>query len=69
MRDPKRIRPFLQVLATLWEKYSDMRFGQLVDNILYCRHAGDSLFYVEDDTFLELIKKYMEETNADTSPR
>ena len=30
MRDPKRIRPFLDRLATTWERVPDLRFGQLV---------------------------------------
>jgi len=30
MRDPKRIRPFLDQLARLWEQHPDLRFGQLI---------------------------------------
>ena len=38
-----------QCLMKLWEKYPDLRFGQLVCNIV----PENQLFYVEDDIMLE----------------
>ena len=55
MRDPARIDEFLQVFRNLWERYPDMRFGQLVVNTL-----GSDPFYKEDDEALLLVK-YAEE--------
>ena len=54
MRDPKRIKPFLDELEKLWKKYPDMRFFQLIDSIIICN--GD-LYYKEDDEALKIIKK------------
>ena len=53
MRNPKRIRPFLEELATLWEKYPDLRFGQLYQMIT----DGKDLFYLEDNVWLEKIQE------------
>lgn len=33
-RSINRIDPFIERLAVLWKKYPDMRFGQLVEDIL-----------------------------------
>ena len=49
MRDPKRIDGVLAAVKNLWEKYPDMRLGQLIWGI-----AGRDPFYMEDD---ELVKR------------
>lgn len=41
MRDPNRIRPFLDVLAATWEKQPDMRFGQLLTAAVLSGAFGD----------------------------
>lgn len=46
MRDPKRIVPMLELLRKAWERYPDMRLGQLVDNIFHS--SGGNQFYRED---------------------
>jgi len=33
MRDKNRIRPFLEELAKEWDKYPDLRFGQLMSDL------------------------------------
>lgn len=53
MRDPDRIYEFCNTLASVWSKYPDMRFGQLIVNVL-----GVDPFYIEDDKSLELIEKF-----------
>ena len=50
MRDPKRIRPFLEKIAEAWEKYPDLRFGQLVLNTVNNKAL---LYNIEDDIFLK----------------
>ena len=58
MRDPERIIPFLLEIGKLWkEKVPDWRFGQLMYNFFSA--YGDP-FYWEDNSFLELFKKYLE---------
>lgn len=50
MRDPKRIKKFLDRLGSLWELVPDWRFGQLVNNLQ--NYLDDDLFYLEEDQFL-----------------
>ena len=39
-----------------WEKVPDWRLGQLFCNLQSA--AGNDLFYVEDDEFVELLEEY-----------
>lgn len=55
MRDPARIRPFLDKLAAKWEKYPDLRFGQLIENISAYLPFGGSVWYAEDGNWEEAI--------------
>ena len=65
MRDPKRIKKFLDRLGSLWELVSDWRFGQLVNNLQ--NYLDDDLFYLEEDQFLlKLWEMLMDE--ADEAP-
>lgn len=57
MRDPKRIDEMCEQLKKLWKLQPDIRLGQLVCNTL----PQNNLFYVEDDTALEIINKKIEE--------
>lgn len=57
MRDPKRIDEMCEQLKKLWKLQPDIRLGQLVCNTL----PQNILFYVEDDTALEIINKKIEE--------
>ncbi len=56
MRDPKRIDEVLNTVKTVWEQYPDMRFGQLVVNVL-----GVDPFYIEDDVILKAFQNWIEE--------
>lgn len=62
MRDIKRIDEVLAVLKENWEKVPDWRLGQLLCNLQSA--AGNDLFYVEDDEFVELLKEYFNEGEA-----
>ena len=58
MRDKNRIKPFLQKVEELWLKYPDLRFGQLLHIVaLNSGWMNNDLFYIEDNTILEQIKK------------
>jgi len=63
MRDPERICKVLELLKTEWEKYPDLRLGQILVNIVgadtECSFSCPEVFYYEDD---ELIK-YLENKN------
>lgn len=61
MRDPKRIRKFMERLTQVWESVPDWRFGQLIENII--RGNGISfmkLFYMEDEEFLKLLDNFVD---------
>ena len=50
MRDPNRIRPFLNRVAEVWEKHPDLRFGQLILNVI---NNSDRLWNIEERGFLD----------------
>ena len=56
MRDPRRISQVLYEIKIIWEKYPDMRLGQLIGNVL----EGPSLYYVEDDGLVKALKDMYE---------
>lgn len=53
-RNQKRIKPFLEELEKLWEKYPDLRFGQIVSHI---ESDDTKMFYLEDDKIVERMKE------------
>ncbi|MDD3662483.1 MAG: hypothetical protein PHT84_01310 [Candidatus Pacebacteria bacterium] len=55
-RNRKRIAPFLEELGLLWEKYPDLRFGQIV---AYIENDDTKRFYMEDEELLERIHSFM----------
>ncbi|MCK4788084.1 MAG: hypothetical protein KAV87_30300 [Desulfobacteraceae bacterium] len=57
MRDPERIPRILAKIQEIWQKYPDLRLGQLIVNVSP-KHERN-LFYAEDDELehqLELFK-------------
>lgn len=56
MRDPNRIKPFLETIAKCWGQVPDWRFGQLIENLKRRLDIKD-LFYIEDKELEEAIKK------------
>ena len=57
-RDEKRIRPFLDHIAEVWEKYPDLRFGQLISNAT-CGKMD--IFFMEEDQMLQAINQFDEQ--------
>ena len=61
MRDPNRIKPFLDRFARVWMANPDLRFGQICE-IICCvdaqREGVPQLFYIEDDRFIKELEKY-----------
>ena len=63
MRDPARIKPFMQKLAHMWQQHvPDWRFGQLMSNFLgfVVSEIHRDIFFIEDDEMLELVNKFFE---------
>ena len=56
MRDKYRIEPFLKEFGELWNKYPDLRFGQLVMNLQSIISKNPDPFYIEDDQMLQAIR-------------
>ena len=52
MRDQSRIYDYISTLAEIWYKYPDLRFSQLVLNVI-----GLNDYYIEDDEIFEQFKK------------
>lgn len=53
MRDPDRIDKILEEVKRVWEKYPDLRLGQLLLNIPI---SGD-IYYIEDEQLIRELKK------------
>ena len=60
MRDKDRIRPICERLAVAWERFPDMRLGQLICNA-YAGVTKDP-FFVEDDVLIEMIEEFVKVT-------
>jgi hypothetical protein len=61
-RDPKRIDEILNRLKRLWLCYPDLRFGQLVSNIISGKPQPQ--FYIEDDEFVTAIEDYQKQISG-----
>lgn len=57
MRDKSRIKPFLAEVSDIWEKYPDLRFGQLVMDVM---PNCNRLWNIEEDSMLEAFHEFDE---------
>lgn len=56
MRNPNRIPKILVLLEKVWEKYPDLRLGQLIENIT--RDAGwNDAYCIEDDDLEKELRR------------
>lgn len=55
MRDPERIPIMLKQIKSMWEKYPDMRLGQLILNSIPPSSKID-LYYLEDDALSKCLE-------------
>lgn len=62
MRDPNRIKPFLNKLEELWERNSDLRFGQII--YLLADEIGRDIFFPEEKEWLDCIQKSINKGNV-----
>ena len=63
MRNPNRIKPYCDALATLWQTAPDLRLSQLMETLMNAWEArrGSSAFYAEDEEFLAFAFEYLNE--------
>ena len=61
MRDPNRIKPYCDTLATIWGIVPDWRLGQLMINAIYAytNEHGHDPFYIEDEDFLMYLYDFV----------
>jgi hypothetical protein len=56
MKDPKRIERLLIEFKKVWERNPDLRFFQVIE-LIKARLGKVNSFYLEDDHFVEFLKK------------
>lgn len=69
MRDKKRIPETLDLINTIWTRYPDLRFFQLMDYLVHKYSEMSNvespnkidLFNLEDDLFIDFLKKLIKE--------
>jgi len=53
MRNPKRIKNILKNIEVIWEKYPDLRLGQLLINAT----TEEGFYYTEDEDLMNRLKE------------
>ena len=71
MRDPKRIKPYCDALASIWGAVPDWRLSQLIINAIaaYINEHGNDPFYMEDQEFLMYLLNYVNEVTENGKDR
>lgn len=71
MRDPKRIKPYCDALASIWGAVPDWRLSQLMINAIaaYVNKHGTDTFYMEDQEFLMYLLDYINEVTKNVEDR
>ena len=54
MRDINRIDEILNDIKNIWEKYPNLRLGQLICNVI----RDPALYYIEDKELIEALKEF-----------
>lgn len=57
MRDAARIERILNKIKKVWNKYPDLRLGQLLTNV--DTHFEQNIFYYEDDEFENALDTFI----------
>ena len=68
MRNPERIKPYCDALATLWKTVPDLRLSQFMYTLINAWEVrrGSSAFYAEDEDFLTFAFEYLNEITKST---
>jgi hypothetical protein len=59
MRDPKRIPIAMDDIMHVWEKFHDLRLGQIISSAM--SGSDVDLFYIEDDELVDRIQEKFKE--------
>ena len=58
MRDPGRIPAVMAKLQAIWEKYPDMRLGQLLMAAVQAKDPEADLFHLRDGRLVEMLEGF-----------
>lgn len=59
LRDPKRIPNIIMRLLKIWQKYPDMRLGQLIENVFpNTEMTRVTAYFLEDDDFIKVLEEF-----------
>lgn len=60
MRDINRIDMYMELLTRIWKEFPDLRFGQLLANMLgfIQQEAQKDIFFIEDEEFFATFTKW-----------
>ena len=56
MRDVDRIDEILKEFGEVWKKYPDLRFTQMIVNLMSAKRSD--LYYMEDEKFIKTLKEF-----------
>ena len=56
MRDIDRIDEILKEFEEVWKKYPDLRFTQMIVNLMSAKRSD--LYYMEDEKFIKTLKEF-----------
>ena len=67
MRNPERIDRYMNLLTQVWKEFPDLRFGQLLANMLgfVQQEAQKDIFFIEDEEFFATFTKWYKEMKGD----
>ena len=59
-RDPKRIDKYMELLTQVWKDFPDLRFGQLLANMLgfVQQQTKTDIFFLEDEEFFKVFEDW-----------
>ena len=58
MRDPNRIPDVLEAIRLAWEKYPDLRLGQLIVNAVRPKEPCSEIFSIEEPELIKGLDMY-----------
>ena len=56
MRNVDRIDEILKEFGEVWKKYPDLRFTQMIVNLMSAKRSD--LYYMEDEKFIKTLKEF-----------
>lgn len=67
MRDINRIDMYMELLTRIWKEFPDLRFGQLLANMLgfIQQETHEDIFFTEDEEFFAAFVKWYHEMKGE----